>query len=52
MPSDMVCTILISADDEDEVLDAAVQHAVSLHQHKDRPELREQVRGMLADSVA
>ena len=44
MPSEMNCTVAISADTEEEVLDAAVQHAVSVHSHEDTPELREMVR--------
>ena len=34
---------------EQEVLDAAVQHAVSAHGHKDPTELREQLKSMLED---
>lgn len=43
-PSEMNCTVAISADQPDELLEAAVQHAVSVHQHKDSPELRKQLR--------
>jgi predicted small metal-binding protein len=43
-PSDMNCTVAISADTEEEVLDAAVQHAVAVHGHEDTPELRDMVR--------
>lgn len=39
-PSDMHCSIAISADSDDELLDAAVQHAVAVHRHDDTPELR------------
>lgn len=39
-PSDMNCTVALSADTEDELLETAVQHAVSVHQHTDSPELR------------
>ena len=35
---------------EQEVLDAAVQHAMSAHGHKDPKELREQLKAMLKDS--
>ncbi|MDT3685885.1 MAG: DUF1059 domain-containing protein [Pseudorhodoplanes sp.] len=42
-PSDMNCSVAISADTEKELLDAAVQHAVAVHGHKDTPELREQL---------
>jgi len=34
---------------ESEVLDAAVQHAVSAHGHKNSPELRTQIKSMLKD---
>ncbi|GAC1381822.1 MAG: DUF1059 domain-containing protein [Acidimicrobiales bacterium] len=44
-PSEANCTVAISADSEQEVLDAAVQHAVEVHGHVDTPEFREQVRG-------
>jgi predicted small metal-binding protein len=43
-PSEMNCSVAISADNEKELLDAAVQHAVAVHGHKDTPELREQVK--------
>jgi hypothetical protein len=51
MPSDSNCTLTISGE-PDEVLAAATQHAVSVHGHTDGPELREQIRGMLADEVS
>ena len=35
---------------EQELLDAAVQHAVSAHGHKNSPELRDQIKSMLKDS--
>jgi predicted small metal-binding protein len=40
-PSDMNCTVSIAADSKKELVDAAVQHAVAVHGHKDSPELRE-----------
>lgn len=43
-PSEMNCTVSIFADSEDELLEAAIQHAVSVHGHKDTPEFREQLR--------
>jgi len=45
-PSEMNCTVALSADSDDELLEAAVQHAVSVHKHKDSPELRKQLRGL------
>ena len=48
-PSDKNCSLRISGT-EDEVLDAATQHAVRSHGHEDSPELREQLRSMLKDA--
>lgn len=47
-PSEKNCSLTISGTEE-EVLSAAVMHAIKDHGHQDSPELREQVRGMLAD---
>ena len=49
LPSDINCTLTI-AGEEQEVLDAAVMHAVDKHGHEDTPELREQLRGVLVDA--
>ena len=43
-PSQMNCTVTIFADSDQELLEAAVQHAVSVHGHDDTPELREQLQ--------
>lgn len=48
-PSERNCSLRISGT-EQEVLDAAVQHAVSAHGHKNSPELREALKSMLKDS--
>lgn len=50
-PSQMNCSIAISADSEDELLAAAVQHAVAVHGHQDTPELRQQLRGIIKDGM-
>jgi predicted small metal-binding protein len=50
-PSEMNCTVAISADSEAELIEAAVQHAVAVHQHQDTPELREQIKGLLMDET-
>jgi predicted small metal-binding protein len=49
-PSEKNCSLKISGT-EDEVLDAAVQHAVSAHGHENKPELREQIKSMLKDEA-
>lgn len=46
-PSEMNCSITIAADREDELIDAAVQHAVDVHKHTDTPELRVQLKKMM-----
>jgi len=46
MPSEIGCTLTI-AGEEQEVLDAAVMHAVDKHGHENTAELREQIRGGL-----
>jgi predicted small metal-binding protein len=47
-PSEKGCTLRLSGTEE-EVLDAAVDHACSVHGHERSPEFREQLRGMLKD---
>ena len=49
-PSESNCTLTISGEEE-EVVRAAAEHAVSVHQHEDTPELRAQLRTMLKDEV-
>jgi predicted small metal-binding protein len=47
----MNCTVAISADSEAELIAAAVQHAVAVHQHQDTPELRDQIRELIKDGT-
>jgi len=49
-PSEKNCSLKISGTEE-EVLDAAVQHAVTAHGHENSPELHEQIKSMLKDAV-
>lgn len=50
-PSDTGCSIAISADREDEVVEAAAQHAIKVHGHEDSPQLREQLREMVKEGA-
>ncbi|MEU5430088.1 DUF1059 domain-containing protein [Streptomyces olivoreticuli] len=50
-PSETNCTLTITGE-EDEVLEAATQHAVSVHKHQEGPELREQIKEFLEDEKA
>lgn len=47
MPSENNCTVAIAADTERELVDAAVQHAVAVHGHKDTPEFRQQIASVI-----
>jgi hypothetical protein len=47
-PSEKNCSLKISGTEE-EVLDAAVQDAVSAHGHENSPKLRDQIKSMLKD---
>lgn len=51
-PSEMNCTLAIAADSEKELLEAAVQHAVAVHGHKDTPDFRKQLKSILKDGPA
>jgi predicted small metal-binding protein len=47
-PSENSCSLKISGTEE-EVLDAAVQHAVSIHGHSESADLRQELRLMMKD---
>jgi hypothetical protein len=48
-PSDINCTVAVSADSAEELLDLAAAHAVAAHGHTDTPGLRAVLREMLRD---
>ena len=50
-PSDINCTVALCADSENELLEAAVAHAMQAHKHSDSPELRAQLRSMFHDGT-
>lgn len=50
-PSEMNCTVALSADSEDELLEAAVQHAVAVHGHTDNAELRDMIRSIMQEGT-
>lgn len=51
-PSISQCSIAISADSKEELLEAAVQHAVAVHEHVDSPELREEIMKGIKEGTA
>ncbi|MBX9463938.1 MAG: DUF1059 domain-containing protein [Aquamicrobium sp.] len=50
-PSEMKCTVAISADGEDELVEAAVQHAVSVHGEHDTPDFRKEIRNAMHEGT-
>jgi len=48
-PSEKGCTLTMEGTEE-ELLEAAVDHAVVAHGHTNSPELREKVRSLLRDA--
>jgi predicted small metal-binding protein len=50
-PSDSGCTLTISGE-EDEVITAATQHAVTVHGHEDTDEVRTWLRQNLKDDAS
>jgi predicted small metal-binding protein len=50
-PSEMHCSVAISADTDRELIDAAVQHAVAVHGHKDTPEFRKEIMGAMREGT-
>jgi len=49
MPSDSKCTVAISADSEKELIEVAVQHAVSVHGHRDTAEFRKLLKQVIKE---
>ncbi|BDD90961.1 hypothetical protein PCE31106_02040 [Pandoraea cepalis] len=50
-PSAMNCSVALSADSENELMEAAVQHAITVHGHTDSAELRSQLRTLFHDGT-
>jgi predicted small metal-binding protein len=50
-PSEAHCSVALSADNDDELLEAAVQHAKTVHGHEDTPELRHQLTGLFKEGT-
>ncbi|GAA0539791.1 hypothetical protein GCM10011581_42540 [Saccharopolyspora subtropica] len=49
-PSEINCSLTLIGEEE-EVLRAAVEHAVSVHGHEDTPQLRNQIHELLEDEA-
>lgn len=44
-----ICSVAISADSEEEVIEAAARHAEEVHGYEDTPELREQLKTLIQE---
>jgi predicted small metal-binding protein len=42
-PSDLKCSVALSADTKEELLEVVVQHGEKVHSYKDTPEFRENI---------
>jgi len=43
------CTLAISADSDQELIEAAVDHAVKVHGYEDTPDVREQMKDAIQE---
>ena len=50
-PSDIKCSVALSADSEEELLDAVIQHATAVHGYQDTPEIRAALRKEIREGV-
>lgn len=50
-PSEINCTVALAADSDEELLEAAVQHAVAIHGHTDTPDLRKQLQALFKEEM-
>ena len=44
MPKESRCTVAISADDDEELIEAALEHAVAMHGYRKNDETRAMIR--------
>jgi predicted small metal-binding protein len=51
LPSETNCTVAISADSDQELIEAAVQHAVAVHKHEDTQEFRQQLQHLFKEGT-
>ena len=48
-PSDVKCSLALSADTKEELQEAAVQHAIKVHAYQDTSEFRSQINKGIKD---
>jgi predicted small metal-binding protein len=50
-PGEIKCTLALCADTEDELLEAAVRHAVDVHGFQDSADLRKEIRTLFKNGT-
>ncbi|MEO7599995.1 MAG: DUF1059 domain-containing protein [Opitutus sp.] len=50
-PGDVTCSVALAADTEEELMEAAVQHAVAVHGFTDNSELRQELKSCFRDGT-
>jgi predicted small metal-binding protein len=50
-PNDVKCSVALSADSEEELMEAAMQHLTAVHKYKDTREVRETLRNGMKDGT-
>ncbi len=50
-PSDVKCSVALSADTEEELLEAVVRHGAEVHGYEDTPEFRAKISAQFKDGT-
>jgi predicted small metal-binding protein len=50
-PSDVKCTVALSADTKEELLETVVQHGTTVHGYEDTPDFREMILGGIKEGA-
>ena len=50
-PGDIHCSVSLSADTEEELLEAAMQHLTAVHKYEDSSAVRESIRRAMMDGM-
>ena len=50
-PGDIKCSLALCADTDEELLEAAVKHAVDVHGYKDTPDFRKELKSLFKEGT-
>jgi predicted small metal-binding protein len=50
-PGDVKCSLALCADTDEELLEAAVRHAVDVHGYEDTPEFRKEITSLFKEGT-